>query len=75
MRSMHRIVLHLEKQLLKTKSAAHLLFVVQVPKIMNFITAPPGDMFFLRFEDIFSLFLLKQLYHTIGHRVVLSLAA
>jgi hypothetical protein len=75
MRSMHGIVLHLEKQLLKTKSAAHLLFVVHVPKRMNFVAAPPGDMFFLRFEDIFIMFLLKQLEHTIGRLVALSMAA
>jgi hypothetical protein len=75
MRSMHDIVLHLEKQLLKTKSASHLLFVVQVPKRMNFVVAPPGDMFFLRFEYIFSMFLLKWLDHTIGFLGALSMAA
>jgi hypothetical protein len=42
---------------------------------MKFVDAPLEDMFFLRFEDIFSMFHLKQLHHTIVLLVAFSLTA
>ena len=41
---------------------------------MGFVDKSPGDVFFLRFDDIFKMFHLQRLHHTLVRLVTLSMA-
>jgi len=74
MRSVHDTVLHVEKELLKMKSPTYSVHVVKVPKGMGFVDINPAEVFFIRFDDIFNVFHLRRLHHTVVRLVALSLA-
>ena len=74
MRSLHDSVLTVEKQLLGMGSPTYPVFVARVPKNMGFVDKSPGDVFFLRFDDIFKMFHLQRLHHTLVRLVPLSMA-
>jgi hypothetical protein len=44
------------------ESPTYPLFVVKVPKGLDFIDKHPANVFFLRFEDIFSMFQMNRLH-------------
>jgi hypothetical protein len=74
MRSLHVSVLTVEKHLLGMTSPTYPVFVAKVPKGMGFVDKSPGDVFFLRFDDIFDMYHLKRLHPTLVRLVALSLA-
>jgi hypothetical protein len=47
------------------KCPSYMVFMVQVPKRMGFADTSPGELFFLRFEDLFNMFNLKWIQHTL----------
>jgi hypothetical protein len=72
MRSLHDSVLTVEQRLLGMSSPSYPVFMAKVPKGMGFVDGSPGDMFFLRFDDIFDMFHMKRLHHTLVCLVTLS---
>ncbi|MBI0385500.1 hypothetical protein JBE27_56830, partial [Streptomyces albiflaviniger] len=74
MRSLHDRILTVEKHLLGMTSPTYPVFVAKVPKGMGFVDKSPGDVFFLRFDDIFNMFHLKRLHPTLVRLVALSMA-
>ena len=74
MRSLHDYVLMVERQLLGMTSPTYPLFVARVPKNMGFVDKWGGDVFFLRFDDIFSMFHLHRLHPTLVRLVTLNMA-
>jgi len=74
MLSLHDSVRTVEKILLGDEDPTYPVFVARVPKNMGFVDKSPGDVFFLRFDDIFKMFHLQRLHHTMVRLVSLSMA-
>ena len=74
LRSLHDSVLHLECGILQMKNPTYPVFMGRVPKGLGFVDTSPGDVFFLRFDDIFNMFHMKRLYPTFVRLVALSMA-
>jgi hypothetical protein len=55
-------------------SPSYPVFFVRVPKKLGFIDRSPGDMFFLRFDDIFEMFHRCRLDPTLVRLVALSMS-
>jgi hypothetical protein len=54
-------------------SPSYPVFFVRVPKKLGFIDRSPGDVFFLRFDDIFEMFHRRRLDPTLVRLVALSM--
>jgi hypothetical protein len=74
MKSLHKRVLRQELELLKLKHPAYPIFAVKVPKVLGFVDRSPGDLFYLRFDDIFNMLNMKRLSRNMVCLFVLSLA-
>jgi hypothetical protein len=74
MRSLHDGVRTVEQHLLGLSSPTFPLFMAKVPKDMGFVDKSPGDVFFVRFDDIFDMLNLKRLHPILVRLVTLSLA-
>ena len=59
---------------LKSQSPSYPLHVVKVPKDMGFVDKNYGDVFFIRYDDIFNLFHFKRLDRSLVRLVSLSLS-
>jgi hypothetical protein len=55
-------------------SPSYQVFFVRVPKKLGFVDRSPGDVFFLRFDDIFEMFHRRCLDPTLVHLVLLSMS-
>jgi hypothetical protein len=75
LRSPHDTVLHLEKILLQENNPSYLVFTVNVPKVLGFIDTGIGNPFLLRNADVFSMFHLRKLHHSIVLLVALGIAS
>jgi hypothetical protein len=62
MKSLHDLILKEERRLICMESPTYLLFVVNVPKGLDFIDKHPADVFFLTFQDILSMFHMHRLH-------------
>lgn len=74
MRSLHDSVLHLENDLLKSKTPSYPLHVAKVPAGYGFVDGYPADLIFIRFDDIFNLFNIRRLHRTFIRLVALKMA-
>lgn len=74
MRSLHDSVLTWETHLLSMTSPSYPVFYVRVPKRLGFVDRSPGDVFFLRFDDIFEMFHRRRLDPTLVRLVALSMS-
>jgi hypothetical protein len=74
MRSLHDSVLTWEMHLLSMTFPSYPVFFVRVPKKLGFIDRSPGDVFFLRFDDIFEMFHRRHLDPTLVRLVALSMS-
>jgi hypothetical protein len=59
--------------LISMASPSYPVFFVRVPKKLAFVDRYPGDVFFLRFDDIFEMFHRRRLDPTLVCLVVLSM--
>jgi hypothetical protein len=75
MRSVHIAVMYMAEHLLKSKSPCYPLHVAKVPTGMGFAEKYPADLCFIRFDDIFNIFRMKMLHHTMVRLVALSLSS
>ena len=55
-------------------SPSYPVFVGMVPKGFGFVDTYPGDVMFLRFNDIFDMYHMRRLYPTFVRLVALSMA-
>src|SRR4051812_33641074 len=74
MQSVHNIILTLERMLLREKNPSYPVFMAKVPLNMGFINNVPADIIIMRFSEIFNLFHLKRLDHSLIHLFSLSLS-
>ena len=74
MQSVHNSVLTLEKMLLREENPSYPVFMAKVPLNMGFIASVPADMIILRFSEIFNLFHLKRLDHSLIRLFSLSMS-
>ena len=74
LRSLHDAVLSTEKRLLSMQDPPYPLFAVKVPHGLGFVEKSPGDVFFLRFDDIYNMFHMKGLHWTLFRLFALQLA-
>ena len=74
MRSLHEAILTIETRLLREKHPSYPVFMAKVPLNMGFITTLPADMIILRFSEIFNLFHLYRLDHSLVRLFSLSMA-
>jgi hypothetical protein len=61
-KSLHDLILEEERRLICMESPTYPLFVAKVPKGLDFVDKHPAELFFLRFEDIFSMFHMSRLH-------------
>ncbi|XBI02221.1 hypothetical protein VPH35_130817 [Triticum aestivum] len=73
MRSLHDIVLSLEKRRLSENDVAYPVFVAKVPEDKGFVDSTMGGMIVLRFDDIFAMFNLHPLHYTFVRLFSLSM--
>src|SRR4051812_5671840 len=64
----------LEKILPREENPLYPVFIAKVPLNMGFINTIPADMIILRFSDIFNLYHLKRLDHSLIRLFSLSLS-
>jgi hypothetical protein len=74
MQSLHDGIWFTEQRLLGQKNPSYLIYVAKVPKGHGFVETTPGDMIFLRFDDIFSMFHVGRLHYSLVRLFVLSMA-
>src|ERR1041384_6134429 len=74
MRSLHSSILYVESNLAKDDNPTYPLFIGKVPEGLGFVDQYPGDLFFLRFNDIFDMFHMNALHPSMVRLVALSLA-
>ena len=74
MQSVHHSVMSLENMLLREKNPSYPVFMAKVPLNMGFINHIPADMIILRFSEIFNLYHLKRLDHSLIRLFSLSLS-
>jgi hypothetical protein len=65
LRRLHDHVLSTEKSLLASKAPGYPLYAVRVPQAKCYVDTLPADVFFLRFDHIFDMFLTRRLDFTI----------
>jgi hypothetical protein len=66
--------MYLENQLLKERNPEYPVHMVKVPTDMGFVDGYPGDLFFIRFEEIFSLVHLQWMGKSLVHLISLSMS-
>ena len=64
MRSLHDGIWFTEQRLLGEKNPSYPIYVANVPKGHDFVETTPGDMIFLRFDDIFNMFYVRRLHNS-----------
>ena len=74
MQSVHNSILTLETMLLREKNPSYPVFMAKVPLNMGFVNNVPADMIIVRFSEIFNLFHLKRLDHSLIRLFSLSLS-
>jgi hypothetical protein len=65
--------MYLENQLLKEKNPGYPIHVVKVPTNVGFVDGYSGDLFFIRFEDIFRLLHMFQMVKSLVRLISLSM--
>nr|XP_020170920.1 uncharacterized protein LOC109756497 [Aegilops tauschii subsp. strangulata] len=73
LRRLHDHVLSIEIILLASKNPGYPLYAVHVPEGKFYVDTRPAEVFFLRFEHIFEMFLTRQLDFTIVHPFALHM--
>ena len=74
MRSVHEGVMYLEKSYLRMPNPPYPLYLARVPNGMGFVDTYPGDVFFIRFDEIFDLYHMKRLPTVMVRLVALTFA-
>ena len=75
LRRLHDHVLSIEIILLASKNPGYPLYAVHVPEGKFYVDTRPAEVFFLRFEHIFEMFLTRWLDFTIVHLFVLHMSS
>ena len=73
-RSLHDIIVFLEKTRMQNKDTAYPVIMGKVPKDMGFVKSCGADMLVLRFSDIFDMFNLNPLHHSFVRLFALKMA-
>jgi hypothetical protein len=73
-KDMHDSIMYLEDQLLREKNPGYPVHVVNVPTNVGFVDVYLGDLFFIRFEDIFRLLHMFQMDKSLVRLISLSMA-
>ena len=66
LRRLHDHVLPTEKSLLASEDPGYPLYAVCVPEGKFYVDTLPAEVFFLRFDHVFGMFLMRQLDFTIA---------
>ena len=74
MRNLHNAILYVETNLAKDDNPTYPLYIGKVPEGLGFVDKYPGDLFFLRFNDIFDMFHMNALHPSMVRLAALSLA-
>jgi hypothetical protein len=72
-KDVHDNIMYLEDQLLREKNPGYPLHVVKVPTNVGFVDGYPGDLFFIRFEDIFRILHMFRMDKSLVHLILLSM--
>jgi hypothetical protein len=73
-KDVHDNIMYLEDQLLREKNPRFPVHVVKVPTNVGFVNGYPGDLFFIRFKDIFRLLHMFRMDKSLVHLISLSMA-
>jgi hypothetical protein len=74
MRNLHNAILYVETNLAKDDNPTYPLYIGKVPEGLGFVDKYPGDLFFLRFNEIFDMFHMNALHPSMVRLAALSLA-
>jgi len=72
--ALHDSILYEEERLMKEANPSYPLWIAKVPKGFGFVDTNPGDAVFLRFDDLFDMFHLRQLTPHVVRLFTLSIA-
>jgi hypothetical protein len=72
-KDVHDNIMYLEDQLLREKNPGYPVHVVKVPTNVGFVDGYPGDLFFIRFEDIFRLLHMFRMDKSLVRLISLSM--
>jgi hypothetical protein len=73
-KDVHDNIMYLEDQLLREKNPGYPVHVVKVPTNVGFVDGYPGDLSFIRFEDIFRLLHMFRMDKSLVRLISLSMA-
>jgi hypothetical protein len=73
-KDVHDNIMYLEDQLLREKNPGYPIHVVKVSTNVGFVDGYPGDLFFIRFEDIFRLLHMFRMDKILVRLISLSMA-
>jgi hypothetical protein len=73
-KDVHDSIMYLEDQLPREKNPGYPVHVVKVPTNVGFMDGYPGDLFFIRFKDIFRLLHMFRMDKSLVHLISLSMA-
>jgi hypothetical protein len=73
-KDVHDNIMYLENQLVKERNPGYPVHVVKVPTNVPFVGRYPGDLFFIRFKDIFTLLHMFQMDKSLVRLISLSMA-
>jgi hypothetical protein len=73
-KDVHDNIMYLENLLLKERNPGYPVHVVKVPTNVHFVGRYPGDLFFIRFKDIFTLLHMFQMDKSLVRLISLSMA-
>jgi hypothetical protein len=73
-KDIHDNIMYLEDQLLRKKNPRYLVYVVKVPTNVGFVDGYPGELFFIRFKDIFRLLHMFRIDKSLVCLISLSMA-
>jgi hypothetical protein len=71
-KDVHEIIMYLEDQLLREKNPGYPVHVVKVPTNVGFVDVYPGDLFFIRFKDIFMLLYMFWMDKSLAHDIIVE---
>lgn len=75
LRRLHDHVLPTEKRLLASKDPGYPTYAARVPEGKCYVETRPAEVFFLRFDHIFEMFLTRRLDFTIVHLFALHMSS
>jgi hypothetical protein len=61
-KDLHELVLSTEQRLLASKEKTYPVFTAKVPEGLAFVDKSPGDLLFVRFDELFDMYHMRWLY-------------